>query len=181
MKMTSAPKLCHVSFSSCTESGLPPRFFESHRIMRSGSMLSWMRRDIVGPNVLSWSEPIQMRNLIRMLDDKSDVVEKKSVCNYQLGFWIQVDKAAPIPVPVQIRIPRLNIADAWPTPALRRQFLRVFYGRLKLTKLELSRPHELRRVLDQALGKVALHATYHVMIRRLRSLANDSKRMVFHD
>jgi hypothetical protein len=38
MKMTSAPKLSHVSLSSFTVSGRPPRFFESQRIIRSGSM-----------------------------------------------------------------------------------------------------------------------------------------------
>lgn len=73
-------------------SGRPPRFFESHSIIRSGSMCLWMRPVIVGPNVFSWSEPIQMRN--------------------QSGLWMQVESAAPMPVPVQILMPRLNIADA---------------------------------------------------------------------
>jgi hypothetical protein len=36
----------------------------------------------------------------------------------QLGDWMQVESAAPIPVPVQMRIPRLNIAEAWPTAAV---------------------------------------------------------------
>lgn len=31
---------------------------------------------------------------------------------------MQVESAAPMPVPVQIRIPLLYIADAWPTPAV---------------------------------------------------------------
>ena len=53
---------------------------------------------MVGPNVRSWSEPIQIRN--------------------QLGDWMQVESAAPMPVPVQMRIPRVNMADAWPTPAV---------------------------------------------------------------
>lgn len=63
IKMTSAPKLSYVSFRSCTVSGRPPRFFESQRIILSGSMLLWIRPEMVGPNVFSWSEPIQMRNL----------------------------------------------------------------------------------------------------------------------
>jgi len=36
----------------------------------------------------------------------------------QSGDWMHVERAAPIPVPVQIRMPRLNIAEAWPTPAM---------------------------------------------------------------
>lgn len=38
--------------------------------------------------------------------------------SYQFGLWMQVDNAAPIPVPVQIRMPRLNMAEACPTPAI---------------------------------------------------------------
>lgn len=98
MKITSAPNRSHVSLRSSIVSGRPPRFFESQRIIRSGSICLWMRPVIVGPNVRSWSEPIHIRN--------------------QFGLWMQVDRAAPIPVPVQIRIPRLNIAEACPTPAM---------------------------------------------------------------
>lgn len=39
---------------------------------------------------------------------------------YQLGLWMQVDSAAPMPVPVQTRMPLLNMAEAWPTPATKR-------------------------------------------------------------
>ena len=92
IKMTSAPKLCQVSLRSLTLSGRPPRFLESQRIMRSGSMYFVMRPVMVGPNVFSWSDPIQIRN--------------------QLGLWMQVERAAPMPVPVQMRIPRLNMAEA---------------------------------------------------------------------
>ena len=53
----------------------------------SGSICLWINPEIVGPNVFSWSLPIQIKN--------------------QLGLWIHVDSAAPIPVPVQIRTPRL--------------------------------------------------------------------------
>lgn len=60
--------------------------------MRSGSMLLWMSAEMVGPKVRSWSDPIQMKN--------------------QLGLCIHVESAAPMPVPVQMRIPRLNIAEA---------------------------------------------------------------------
>ena len=38
---------------------------------------------------------------------------------YQFGLCMQVDSAAPMPVPVQTRIPLLNIADACPTPAIK--------------------------------------------------------------
>ena len=47
---------------------------------------------------------------------KSNKNEQKQA--YQFGLWMQVDKAAPIPVPVQIRMPRLNMAEACPTPAI---------------------------------------------------------------
>lgn len=114
MKMTSAPKLSHVSLSSCTVFGRPPRFFESQRIILSGSILLWIRPAIVGPKVFSWSEPIQIRNLWR----HQNKVQESRPLAYQFLLWMQVDSAAPIPVPVQIRIPFLNIADACPTPAI---------------------------------------------------------------
>ena len=66
--------------------------------MRSGSMCFLIMPVMVGPKVRSWSDPIQMRN--------------------QLGDWMQVESAAPIPVPVQMRMPRVNMAEAWPTPAV---------------------------------------------------------------
>ncbi len=54
-----------------------------------------------------------MRNLVACENHLSSVMSEA----YQFGLWIQVDSAAPMPVPVQIRIPLLNIADACPTPA----------------------------------------------------------------
>jgi hypothetical protein len=98
MKTTSAPNRVHVSRSNAMVSGRPPRFFESQSIMRSGSMCFLIRFVMVGPKVFSWSDPIQMRN--------------------QSGDWMQVESAAPMPVPVQMRMPRLNMAEAWPTPAV---------------------------------------------------------------
>jgi len=61
--MTSAPNLSQVSLRSSIVFGRPPRFFESQRIILSGSMCLWIRFVIVDPKVFSWSEPIQMRNL----------------------------------------------------------------------------------------------------------------------
>ena len=43
--------------------GNAPRAFESHKHIRSGSMCLWMRPEMVGPKVFSWSDPIQMRYL----------------------------------------------------------------------------------------------------------------------
>jgi hypothetical protein len=63
IKITSAPKLFQVSLRSCIVSGRPPRSLVSHSIILSGSILSWIRREIVDPKVFLWSEPIQMRNL----------------------------------------------------------------------------------------------------------------------
>jgi hypothetical protein len=78
-------------------------------------MLLWMRFEMVGPKVRSWSEPIQIRNL-RGAGQLGDV-ESGEGERYQLGLWMQVERAAPMPVPVQIRMPRRNMADACPTPA----------------------------------------------------------------
>jgi hypothetical protein len=115
MKITSAPKFSHVSLRSCIVSGRLPRFFESQRIILSGSICLWIRPVIVGPKVLSWSEPIQMRNLAEL----QKRIQKNCLrVAYQSGLWMQVDSAAPIPVPVQMRIPLLNRADACPTPAI---------------------------------------------------------------
>lgn len=53
IKMTSAPKLSHVSLRSFIVSGRPPRFFESQSIILPGSICSWIRDVMVGPNVPS--------------------------------------------------------------------------------------------------------------------------------
>lgn len=120
MKMTSAPKLFQVSLRSCIVSGRPPRSLVSHSIIRSGSMLSWMSREIVDPNVFSWSEPIQMRNLERTINHRS--AGWKCGYTYQFLLWMHVDRAAPMPVPVQTRIPLLNMAEACPIPATHCQY-----------------------------------------------------------
>lgn len=87
MKTTSALKLLYASFTSFSVSGLPPLCLESQRVIRSGSMPFLISPEIVGPNVFSWSEPIQMR--------------------YQSLLCRHVERAAPSPVPVHTRIPRL--------------------------------------------------------------------------
>ena len=161
--MTSAPKLSHTSLRSFTVSGRPPLFFESQRIIRSGSILLWISPVIVGPKVFSWSEPIQIRN--------------------QLGLWMQVDNAAPMPVPVQMRIPRLNMAEAWPTPAVTISApagLQVEQSE-KHTKLELPSPHRLGRIVNHLLCKVSLHSADHVVSVRTDPLANDAKSMILHN
>ncbi len=53
MKMTSAPKLSHVSLRSFMVSGRPPCFFESQRIILSGSICWRISPVIVGPKVFS--------------------------------------------------------------------------------------------------------------------------------
>ena len=78
---TSAPHDWYASLISFITSGRPPttkwcmqqsmqnnlsiipRFLESHSVMRSGPKFRLMRDDMVGPNVFSWSEPIQIRYL----------------------------------------------------------------------------------------------------------------------
>ena len=49
------------------------------------------------------------------------------------------------------------------------------------TKLKLPRPHEFRRILDKALCEITLHTTDHIVVWRIRPLADDTKSMVFHD
>jgi hypothetical protein len=71
-------------------------------------MLSWMSFEMVGPNVFSWSEPIQIR--------------------YQSGLWMHVDRAAPRPVPVQMRMPRLYSVDVFETPANLSSRVQIFFG-----------------------------------------------------
>lgn len=94
---------------------------------------------------------------------------------------MHVDSAAPMPVPVQMRIPRLNIAEACPTPATTVSLQKIKGNVSEHTKLEFSGPHRLGWVVDKGLSKVALDATDHVMVRRLSTLAYDSKGVIFHD
>lgn len=71
---------------------------------------------------------------------------------------MQVDKAAPMPVPVQIRMPRLYMAEACPTAAVQTKVR--FYSASALgerTKLQLACPEGLRRVLHEAFREVACH------------------------
>jgi hypothetical protein len=63
----------------------------------SGPMWRWINPEIVGPKVFSWSLPIQIRN--------------------QFGLCMHVESAAPIPVPVHMRTPRLYRVDVLETPA----------------------------------------------------------------
>jgi hypothetical protein len=158
--MTSAPQLFHVSLSSWTLSGLPPRFFESQRIILSGSMCFLMRPVMVGPKVRSWSEPIQMRN--------------------QSGLWMHVESAAPMPVPVQMRMPRLYIAEAWPTPAIQCQRFHSTLEREVRTELQLPSPYCLWRVCHEVPCKVTLHAADHVVVRSFPPLTDDAEGMILH-
>lgn len=127
-------------------SGRPPRALESQSSNRSGSTCRWMSPLMVGPNVFSWSEPVFARshkvNLCRLNTRRS--AEKcaftyrsrsrtctvgEAVCqryNYaapvgrrahQFGDWMHVERAAPMPVPVQIRIPRLYRVEVFEMPA----------------------------------------------------------------
>ena len=50
-----------------------------------------------------------LRDLGQRVARLDELYERKS---YQSLLWIQVERAAPMPVPVQIRMPRLNIAEA---------------------------------------------------------------------
>jgi hypothetical protein len=119
---------------------------------------------MVGPKVFSWSEPIQIRN--------------------QFGDWMHVESAAPMPVPVQMRMPRLNIAEAWPTPAVRGFPLAFAWEERKergRTEFQLAGPHCFRGVQNEVLGEVALHAADHVVGAGLAALADDAEGVVFHD
>lgn len=92
-----------------------------------------------------------------------------------------MDNAAPIPVPVQIRIPRLNMADACPTPAVIYWSMDDSGRENKHTKLQLPCPHRFWRIDNKSLSEVTLNAADHIMIWRFPALANDSKGVVLHD
>jgi len=91
-----------------------------------------MSPEIVGPKVFSWSEPDRrssFQHIEKPLRDTRIPIQIKYlyIVNFdilrlvkltdQSGDCMQVDKAAPIPVPVQIRIPRLYSLDELETPA----------------------------------------------------------------
>lgn len=86
-----------------------------------------------------------------------------------------------MPVPVQTRIPRLNIEDAWPTPAMDVKECGKAQRQILHTELHLPCPHRLGRIHNQAFGEVALNTADHVVIGGLAALANDTKCMIFHD
>jgi hypothetical protein len=94
-----------------------------------------------------------------------------------------------MPVPVQTRMPRLNMAEAWPTPARSPVSLVlslpspvVLFPSLlspsRRTELQLPCPHRLRRVRHQLLGEVPLHTADHVVVRRVLALADDAEGVV---
>ena len=67
---------------------------------------------------------------------------------------MHVANAAPIPVPVQIRIPRLYSLDVFETPA---SYCSISSDQSEdqfVTDLQLSRPDVRRRIIDKALGEV---------------------------
>lgn len=97
MNTTSGPHDVYTSLINFITSGRFPRSFESQSVYCVAGRLTPISVEIVGPNVFSWSEPIQMR--------------------YQSGLCRQLESAAPSPVPVQTRIPRLYILVVFETPA----------------------------------------------------------------
>ena len=83
-----------------------------------------MRPAIVGPNVFSWSEPIHIRNQFGLCQKNISVERRKReflngsfLREDGMRTWRHVDSAAPRPVPVQTRIPRLYKYDVFETPA----------------------------------------------------------------
>ena len=98
---------------------------------------------------------------------------------------MQVDNAAPMPVPVQMRMPRLNMADAWPTPAdfniVCQLNAACRYWDGERTELELSGPHRPGRIGHEVLGEVALDTADHVVTAGLAALADDTEGVVLHN
>lgn len=109
-----------------------------------------------------------------------------------------MDSAAPIPVPVAMRIPRLNMAEACPTPAVSGRVSAPRFlpnsGRmddtrpegieplgLERTELEFSGPQRLRRIGNQIPSEVALDAANHVVAAGFSALADDAKGVVLHN
>lgn len=67
-----------------------PLAFESQSVTREGSSFLWIRLEIVGPNVFSWSEPIQMRYLHGAWDQQTITnygLSRPCGCRYRLPVW----------------------------------------------------------------------------------------------
>jgi hypothetical protein len=85
-----------------------------------------------------------------------------------------------------MRIPRLNIAEAWPTPAVdvlvdehaKRKYVS---SSVRLTELEFSCPNSLWGVLNEILGKVSLNTADHVVTVGLATFTDDTEGVVLHD
>ena len=90
--------------------------------------------------------PIHIRYLSRH-KHRNDIHEITGT--YQYGDWRHVERAAPIPVPVQIRIPRLYSVDVFDTPANWKNLIHeynVFRESDVLNYLKLTSPESFRWV-----------------------------------
>lgn len=86
---------------------------------------------------------------------------------YQYGDWRHVERAAPIPVPVQIRIPRLYSVDVFETPANWKNLMHeydVFRDVDILEYLQLTSPDSFGRICNKTLREVTLDTCDHVVI-----------------
>ena len=114
-----------------------PLALESQSVTRSGPKCLYTRFVIVGPKAFSWSEPIHIRYLkfkwisqfVRLKStpdkDQDSPIWTLFTIGYQFGYLPttvthtcrHVERAAPRPVPVQTRMPRLYMYDVLDTPA----------------------------------------------------------------
>jgi hypothetical protein len=99
---------------------------------------------------------------------------------------MHVDNAAPIPVPVQILIPRRYSFEVLDTPAnFTKQIQRVNKLSLKsadgVLYLDLPSPYVFWWVFNQPSSEIALNATYHVVIWRVSPFRNDTESVVLQD
>lgn len=70
---------------------------------------------------------------------------------------MQVDRAAPIPVPVHIRMPRLYSVEVFDTPAnyeMCHDLRGIRSNDEDAANLEFAGPNRMRRIVDEAAGEV---------------------------
>ena len=138
MTRPSAPQQLYALLRTLIVSGLPPSRFESQSKQRSGLMWRRMRPLTVEPNVfpdpsLGTERKDRQRQLFNWMGAVNSLTDPDQVPtpnqsawprlrasqyeSHHSGDWMQAGSAAPIPVPVHIRMPRLKSVEVLDTPA----------------------------------------------------------------
>lgn len=81
-----------------------------------------------------------------------------------------MESAAPIPVPVQIRIPRLYRVDVFETPANCAHVSMWAGNTASSSHLQFTRPKGLWRVTNETFGEITLHTSNQEVVLGVRAL-----------